>query len=255
MTMGQSAEKMAKENGISREEQDLIALRSHRNAAAAMDDGRLPPELCARAAPARLRPRRRPPTTCCAATPRSRRSPRCRPCSIRKYGTVTAGNSSPLTDGAAAVLLMSESRAQADGYEPLAFIARGRRRGRPRRTVLMGPAIAIPQALERAALTLADMDVIEMHEAFAAQVASNIQALSRASGAEQLGRQRAGGHRRPERLNVSRRLDRDSATRSARPAPPAPRRSRASSWRRTARTACCPCCAQGGMGFAMVLER
>ena len=81
LTMGQSAEKMAKENGISREEQDRIALASHRNAARAADEGRLAPEMCAGARAAVVRDDRRARTTCCARTPRSRRSRRCRPCS------------------------------------------------------------------------------------------------------------------------------------------------------------------------------
>ena len=96
----------------------------------------------------------------------------------RRYGTVTAGNSSPLTDGAAAVLLMSEDRARSEGYEPLAYVRTlAVAAVDPGGQLLMGPGLAIPMALERAGLRLSDMDLVEMHEAFAVQVASNIQAL------------------------------------------------------------------------------
>ena len=122
--MGQSAEKMAKENGITpRGAGPASRYLSHRNAAAATDDGRLTAEMCAGARAAALRDDGRARDNLIRArTRRSRRWPRCRRSSTGKYGTVTAGNSSPLTDGAAAVLLMSEARAQAEGYEPLAFI-------------------------------------------------------------------------------------------------------------------------------------
>ena len=100
---------------------------------------------CARCAAARVRPARSTPTTCCAGTPRWRRSRRCRPCSTGKYGTVTAGNSSPLTDGAAAVLLMSEERARGRGLRaarvhPLV----GDRGRRPGRTAPDGPGARHP---------------------------------------------------------------------------------------------------------------
>ena len=252
--MGQSAEKMARENGISREEQDLIALRSHRNAAAAMDDGRLPPELCAvRLPPAFDRPvdtdnllRLDTSLAALAALP---------PVFDRKYGTVTAGNSSPLTDGAAAVLLMSEQRARDEGYEPLAFIRSWATAAvDPGGQLLMGPAIAIPQALDRAGLTLADMDVIEMHEAFAAQVASNIQALESRDWAERLGRSAPVGTVDPERLNLSGgsiALGHPFGATGARLTTTLAR----ALVRRNGRYGLLSVCAQGGMGFAMILER
>ena len=93
----------------------------------------------------------------------------------RKYGTVTAGNSSPLTDGAAAVLLMSEERAKALGYTPLAYIKSYAYAALdPGEQLLQAPVLAAPVALERAGLTLGDMDLVEMHEAFAAQVLCNL---------------------------------------------------------------------------------
>lgn len=255
LTMGESAEKMAKENGISREAQDEIAWRSHKNAAAAMDDGRLPAEMCA----VRMAPRyevtvttdnliRRDTTIdALAALP---------PVFDRKYGTVTAGNSSPLTDGAACVLLMSEARAKAFGYEPLAFIRSWAVAAvDPGGQLLMGPALAIPKALERAGLALADMDVVEMHEAFAAQVASNIQALSSEAWAkEKLGRSSAVGEVDRERLNVcggSIALGHPFGATGARLTTTLARELQ----RRNGRFGLLSVCAQGGMGFAMVLER
>jgi acetyl-CoA acyltransferase len=255
LSMGQSAEKMAKENGISREEQDQIAYLSHKNAAAATDDGRLPAEMC----PVFLAPQYKTAVTtdnllrrdttleALAALP---------PVFDRRYGTVTAGNSSPLTDGAAAVLLMAEDKAKAAGYEPLAFIRSWAIAAvDPAGQLLMGPGLAIPLALDRAGLKLSDLDLIDMHEAFAAQVASNIQALESESWArEKLGRAAAVGKVDRERLNVTggsiavghpfgatgARITTTLAHELA---------------RRGGKFGLLSVCAQGGMGFAMVLER
>jgi acetyl-CoA acyltransferase len=254
LTMGQSAEKMAKENGIRREEQDEIACRSHLRAAAAVADGRLAAETCTVRVPPRFEAVSadnlvRPDTTpeALAALP---------PVFDRRYGTVTAGNSSPLTDGAAAVLLMSEERAKAEGYEPLAFIrAWAEAAVDPGGQLLMGPALAVPKALERAGLALSDMDLVEMHEAFAAQVASNIQALeSEAWAKEHLGRGSAVGRVDPDRLNVcggSIALGHPFGATGARIATTLANEMK----RGQARFGLLSVCAQGGMGFAMVLER
>ena len=92
-------------------------------------------------------------------------------------GSITAGNSSPLTDGAATSLLMSEDYAQQNGYEPLAYIKDFEFVGiNPKDGLLMGPAIAVPRLLKRNSLTLDDFDIVEMHEAFAGQVACNLKA-------------------------------------------------------------------------------
>src|SRR3989454_1405371 len=123
LTMGQSAEKMAKENGITREEQDRIAFLSHRKGAAATEDGRLPAEMCTVLVPPRYEAvsadnllRKDASMEALAVLP---------PVFDRNYGTVTAGNASPLTDGAAAVLLMSEAKAKSEGYQPLAYVRSG----------------------------------------------------------------------------------------------------------------------------------
>jgi len=174
----------------------------------------------------------------------------------RKHGSVTAGNSSPLTDGAAAVLLMSEERATADGYEPLAYIRSWAVAAvDPGWQLLMGPALAIPKALERAGLTLADIDLIDMHEAFAVQVASNIQALeSEAWARDRLGRSSAVGKVDRDRLNVcggSIAVGHPFGATGARITTTLANELR----RRNGKFGLVSVCAQGGMGFAMVIER
>src|SRR6185436_13445505 len=173
-SMGQSAEKMAKINHISREDQDQFALRSHRLAAVGTEDGRLTAEI----GPVWVPPRY---TTALTndngirtdTTIEQMRA--LKPVFDKRYGSVTAGNASPLTDGASAVLLMSEERAGILGYTPLAFIRSYAYAALdPGEQLLMGPVLAAPVALQRAGLTLADMDLIEMHEAFAAQVLCNL---------------------------------------------------------------------------------
>jgi len=106
----------------------------------------------------------------------------------KRYGSVTAGNASPLTDGASAVLLMSEERAQVLGYTPLAFIRSYSYAALdPGEQLLMGPVLAAPVALRRAGLTLRDIDLIEMHEAFAAQVLCNLAGFQSRHWAERAG--------------------------------------------------------------------
>ena len=173
-TMGQSAEKMAKINHIAREDQDQFALRSHRLAAAGTEDGRLTAEMMAVYVP--------PKYEVVLTSDNGIRTDTSidqlqslKPVFDKRYGTVTAGNSSPLTDGASAVLLMSEERARILGYQPLAYIrAYAYAALDPGEQLLMGPVLAAPVALQRAGLSLADIDLIEMHEAFAAQVLCNL---------------------------------------------------------------------------------
>ena len=103
----------------------------------------------------------------------------------RKHGTVTAANSSPLTDGASAVVLMSEKAAKAAGYQPLGYIKSYAFAALdPNWQMLMGPSFATPIALKQAKLSLKDIDLIDMHEAFAAQVMSNINAFESKSFAK-----------------------------------------------------------------------
>lgn len=184
-TMGQSAEKMAKLNAITRAEQDAWALRSHRLAAQGQADGRLAREIAPVFLPDGTVVDRdngvRPDTSLEALA-------KLPPVFDKRYGTVTAGNSSPLTDGASAVLLLREDRARAFGYEPLAYIRSYAYAALdPGEQLLQGPALAMPVALARAGLAARDIDVIEIHEAFAAQVLSNLQAFASPAWAERAG--------------------------------------------------------------------
>ncbi len=254
-TMGAAAERMAKENGISRAEQDAWALRSHALAAAGTVDGRIPAEI----APVYVPPDYgtvvtrdngvRTDTSLEALTA-------LRPVFDRRFGSVTAGSSSPLTDGAAAVVLMNEERARAEGISPLGFVRSWAVTALdPAGQLLQGPAYAAPAALDRAGLSMRDIGLMEMHEAFAAQVLSNLQALaSREFAGRELGRAEAVGHPDPEAINVmggsiaighpfgatGARLTMTLLNEMA---------------RRDLQFGLVTACAAGGMGFAMVLER
>ncbi len=242
-TMGQSAEKMAKENHISREAQDRWALRSHTRAAQGTDDGRLPAEIVPWFAA-------RPSDPAVTQDNGIRRDTsleqmaQLKPVFDRRYGTVTAANSSPLTDGASAVLLMSEEAARALGYAPLAFIrSYAVAAVDPGWQLLQAPIFAVPAALERAGLAWHELGLIEVHEAFAAQVLSNFVGWA-AKGWEinediinVMGGSIAIGH--PFGATGGR-IVTTLANEMA---------------RRDVQYGLLSICAQGGMGFAMVLER
>jgi acetyl-CoA acyltransferase len=167
----------------------------------------------------------------------------------RRYGTVTAGNSSPLTDGAAAVLLMSEERAKAEGYAPLAFIRSWAVSAvDPGGQLLMGPGFAIPKALERAGLSLAAMDLIEIGAARRAGGSRHPGARVPVLGPAEVGPSpRWGG--RPDRLNV--RPGRSPW--GTHPAPPGRMTTTLPMSLRAAGFGCSVYARR--MGFAMVLER
>jgi acetyl-CoA acyltransferase len=177
-SMGQSAEKMAKENRISREDQDRWALRSHQLAARGTADGRLTAEIVP------FFPERsgEPPITQdngIRADTSLDQMAKLGPVFDRRYGTVTAANASPLTDGASVVLLMSEDTAAAQGYTPLALIrSYAVAAVDPGWQLLQGPVRAVPVALERAGIAWSDLGLIEVHEAFASQVLSNFQGFA-----------------------------------------------------------------------------
>jgi len=198
--MGEAAEKMARRNEISRAAQDEFAVRSHQRAAAAIASGRFAEEVV-------------PVQTdggkwvhadgLVRADSSVERLAKLRPV-FAKDGTLTAGNSSALTDGAGAVILMEESKARALGYTPLAAFKSWSYVGvDPADQLLMGPALAMPRALERAGLSLADVELVDMHEAFAAQVLSILKMLASDGFARaRLGKDRAIGEVDPARLNV-----------------------------------------------------
>jgi acetyl-CoA acyltransferase len=253
-TMGQSAEKMAKENGISRQEQDRVALMSHQRAAAATANGRLTAEIAPWFGGSDASPvitsdngiRSDTSLEALATLP---------PVFDRKYGTVTAGNSSPLTDGAAAVLLMSEEKAKSLGYEPLAYIrSYAVAAVDPGWQLLMGPVYAVPKALERAEIPWNELGLVEIHEAFAAQVLSNVQAWGSQAWADRLGLSLPVGEVDWERTNVSGgsiAIGHPFAATGARLVTTLAHEMR----RRDVQFGLISICAQGGMGYAMVLER
>jgi acetyl-CoA acyltransferase len=200
-TMGESAEKMAKINAIPREQQDQFALRSHRLAAAGTQDGRLTAEIVPLFVPPAYQPMTADNGIRSDSSIEALRA--LKPVFDRRNGTVTAGNSSPLTDGGSAVLLMSEERATSLGYRPLAYIRSYAYAALdPGEQLLMGPVLAAPVALARAGLSLANMDLIEMHEAFAAQVLCNLQGFASREWAERAGFSQPVGEVDRSRLNV-----------------------------------------------------
>jgi acetyl-CoA acyltransferase len=253
-SMGQSAEKMAKVNGISREAQDQLALRSHQRAAAATADGRLTAEIAPWfAGPGMDQPISadngiRPDTTLEALAALG-------PVFDRRYGSVTAGNSSPLTDGASAVLLMAEEKAAALGYAPLAYLrSYAVAAVDPGWQLLMGPVYAVPKALERAGLSWSDIGLFEIHEAFAAQVLSNVQAWGSQAWADRLGLPGPVGEVDWDRTNVmggSIAVGHPFAATGGRLVTTLANEMR----RRDVQFGLISICAQGGMGYAMVLER
>ncbi|GAC1410872.1 MAG: acetyl-CoA C-acyltransferase FadI [Gemmatimonadaceae bacterium] len=253
-TMGQSAEKMAKLNAIAREEQDHFALRSHRLAAAGTTDGRLTAEIM---------PVYVPPKFDSVLTSDNgiredtsyEQLAALKPVFDKKYGSVTAGNSSPLTDGGACVLLMNEEKAKALGYPPLGIIRSYAYAALdPGEQLLQAPVLAAPVALKRAGLTLKDIDLVEMHEAFAAQVLSNLKGFESKWWAERAGFSQPVGEVDRAKLNVmggSIALGHPFGATGARITTTLLHELR----RRGGQFGLMTVCAAGGMGFAMVVER
>jgi acetyl-CoA acyltransferase len=242
-SMGQSAEKMAKENGISRADQDRWALRSHTLAAAATADGRLTAEI----APWLPSKPGRPAVLSdngIRTDSTLEQMAKLKPVFDRHYGTVTAANSSPLTDGASAVLVMSETKAKALGYEPLAFVrSYAVAAVDPGWQLLQAPVWAVPMALERAGIQWSHLGLIEMHEAFAAQVLSNLKGFAE-----------KGWDIDEDKINVmgsSIAIGHPFGATGGRIVTTLANEMK----RRDVEFGLVSVCAQGGMGFAMVLER
>ena len=177
-SMGETAENIAQMMpSITREQQDGFAVISHQRAIAAIDSGKFAEEIV----PVTI-PQRKGDPIIVGTDERPRRDTtmeslaRLRP-AFRKDGTVTAGNSSGLNDGAAAVLLMSSEKADQLGLKPMARIISSAAAGVPPRIMGLGPIGAVPKALERAKLTLEDIGLIELNEAFAVQSLAVIKEL------------------------------------------------------------------------------
>lgn len=252
-TMGSSADRLAAKFGVTRREQDAFALRSHQLAAQAQREGLLADQVVPVVVPgARV----------VAADNGVREDSSLEklaaltPAFVKPFGTVTAGNSSPLTDGAAAVVLASEEYAQAHGLAAGArivdfcFVAQD-----PQDELLLGPAYAVPKLLQRNGLTLDDVAVFEVHEAFAGQVL----AVANALGAESFGRDRLGltgsyGDLDMERVNRwggSISLGHPFGATGARLVATAVARL----VREDGALAVVTACAAGGLGHAMLIER
>ena len=190
--MGESAEKMARRNHISREAQDRFA--------AAVAAGRFADEIVPIDTP---EGRRVHADNLVRGDSSLEKMAKLRP-AFAKDGTLTAANSSALTDGGAAVLLMSEEKARALGLEPLAaFRSWSYDAVDPSDQLLIGPAISMPRALQRAGMALKDADIVDIHEAFAAQVLCVLAMLENDGFAqERVGLERAVGSLDPEEINV-----------------------------------------------------
>ena len=254
LTMGQNAERLVKRLGITREVQDAYALESHRRAARAAEAGWFDDQIL----PARV-----PPTFSAIvrdngvrgdSTPEKMAA--LQPAFDRTFGTVTAANSSYLTDGGSAVLLMSEERARALGVPVLArVLSEALVALEPLEELLVGPAVAIPKALERAGLALGDVDVVELHEAFAGQVLAVLALLDDAEFARtRLGRTAAAGTIAGARLNAwggSLSIGHPFGATGGRLVTQCCRRLH----RESGRFGLVAACASGGLGYAAVLER
>jgi acetyl-CoA acyltransferase len=249
--MGESAEKMAGIHSISREAQDELAARSHHRAASAWEAGVFDAEVTPVTVDGK--------TVSCDTIIRGdttvEKMARLRPAFV-KDGTLTAANSSTLTDGASATLIMSEEKAAELGFTPLAAFKSWAYCGvDPREQLLKGPALSMPKALDRAGMSLDQVDLIDMHEAFAAQVLSIVSMLEDPDfGTGELGRDGAVGQVDPDKLNVhggSVALGHPFGATGSRMV-----NTMAHELHRSGkRTALLGICAAGGLGAAAVLER
>ena len=253
LSMGEIGEQMAKSHGISREQQDELALRSHRLASQAWDQGQLDGEVMHAFAGPRQEHIHRDNNVRSDASQEA--LAKLRPAFDRRHGTVTAGNATPLTDGASSLLLMSERRARALKLQPLGFIRSWAFTAvDPFHDGLMGPSYATPVALDRAGLTLKDLTLIDIHEAFASQTLANLKLWpDRRFARERLGRSSAIGEVDWDRVNVL-----GGSIAYGHPFAATGGRMIVQTLRELGRrgggTALATACAAGGLGAAMVLE-
>jgi acetyl-CoA C-acetyltransferase/acetyl-CoA acyltransferase len=202
MIMGKTAEVLAHEFGVSRREQDEFALRSHQRAAAAESAGRFRDEVVSVYAGDGFEP------VTNDVGPRANQSlealAKLKPIFDRRDGSVTVGNSCQVTDGAAAVLAMDADLAKAEGIEPLGYVRAYAYAGLDPARMGLGPVFAIEQLLRTTGLNLGDVPLIEINEAFAAQVLACLKAMASSTFArEHFNRGEALGEINPDRLNVN----------------------------------------------------
>ncbi len=202
LSMGQTAEQMAKSHNIAREDQDKLAHRSHTLAAKSWEEGKLDDEVMTAYAEPYKGALSRDNNVRFDSSLEGYAKPK--PVFDKKHGSVTAANATPLTDGASAVLMMTESKARELGYTPLGYIKSYAFSAIDVwEDMLMGPSYATPIALDRAGMTLNDLTLIEMHEAFAAQTLANIKMFASDKFArEKLGRDKATGEIDMDKFNV-----------------------------------------------------
>ncbi|PWN07842.1 acetyl-CoA C-acyltransferase [Rhodohalobacter mucosus] len=253
-TMGQSCDKMAAKFGVTREEQDAFALRSHLRAAKATDGGQIEKEIIPVSVHNGNKVVQKDNGVRGDSTMEKLSS--LRPAFVKPHGTVTAGNASFLTDGASAALVMEKEFALSHGYTPKAvirnykYVAR-----RPDDELLIGPALAVPQVLDEMNLSMEDVDVFEFHEAFAGQMVTVLKALASDDFAKnRLGRERAAGDVPMDKLNVyggSLSIGHPFAATGIRLVTTAANRLIDEG----GRYALIAACAAGGQGHAMVIER
>lgn len=253
LSMGEIGEQMAKSHGITRAQQDEFALRSHRLAHQAWEAGKLDGEVMHAFVGADHQPIHR--DNNIRGDTSLEALAKLKPAFDRRHGTVTAGNSTPLTDGASALVLMKDSRARALGCEPLGWIRSWAFAAvNPFHDALMGPSYVTPIALERAGLRLEELTLIDIHEAFASQTLANLKYWPDPNFArERLGRKEPIGAVDWERLNVlggSIAYGHPFAATGGRMIVQTLRELR----RRGGGTALVAACAAGGLGAAMVLE-
>ncbi len=203
MNMGETAEKLARKFTISREEQDEFACTSHQKMEQALDEGRLAEEILPVVVPPKYAAvqsedngLRRGQT--------AEQLAKLRPYFKREAGTVTVGNSCPITDGACALLLMSEEKAKELGKEPLGWLDSWAYAAMDGSCMGLGPVYATAKLLKETGGSMKDFDVVEMNEAFAAQVIANERAFaSKTFAQEELGQDAAVGELNRDTLNVN----------------------------------------------------
>jgi len=202
LSMGQTAEQMAKTHNISREDQDELTVRSHQKAHAAWEAGWLSDEvMTAYPEPYKQHLSR---DNNIRGDSQIEKLAKLKPVFDRKHGSVTAANSTPLTDGASAVMMMTESRAKELGLPVLGYLRSYAFAAlQVEEDMLMGPSYSTPVALDRAGMSLKDLDLIDMHEAFAAQTLANMKMFASDKFAqEKLGRDKAIGEIDMDKFNV-----------------------------------------------------